>query len=274
MGPPDNVSPSDLWLKLTERQQPSEVVDFPGYDVNGKPLGKVRIRVLTGDEQDRARIAAQRHMTEARKVRTDELGGEIMREALGDAVARELLCIACTGPDPIGQQATGRAPAYPRVFSRGEDIAKTMSQADIMALWGLYLLVQEKYGPTERTIDSPEERDAWVSRLVEGASRYPLARLQLPALHDLIMLLAARSYSLSCILESLLSSSPDTLESIRKSLDSGTSWSGSLPSELESIGSSPSRSSGETETAPVAPHSVEVITPEMAKEAARNFRRE
>lgn len=274
MGPPETVPPSELWLKLTERPQPSEIVDFPGYDLNGKPLGKVRVRVLTGLEQERAKIAAQRYMVDTRKVRAEEMGGEIMREALGDAVIRELLCMACTGAEPYAQAALGKAPVYPRVFQRGEDLANVMSQADIAVLFGSYLLVQEKYGPTERSIDSPEERDAWISRLVEGASRHPLARLSLPALHDLVMSLAARAYSLSCIQEFLLSSSRSTLESIRTSLGSGTRWSGQLPSELEGIGSSPS-GDGENETPtsdPVAPHTVELLTQDAARQATIDFR--
>lgn len=271
VGPPTDVPASELWLKLNERPQPSEVVDFPGYDLNGKPLGKVRIRVLLGDEQDRAKIAAHRYLTETRKVRPDELSGEIMRETLGDAVMRELLCMACTGAEPYGAQAIGRAPVYPRIFQRGEDLAKTMSNADIATLFGSYLLVQEKYGPTERSIETPEERDAWIKRLAEGASRHPLVRLPLPALHELIMSLAGRAYSLSCILESLLSTSPDTLESIRTSLGSGTTWSGSLPSEFEAIGSSPSVES-DPGIDPVAPHVVETITQDAAKRAALAFR--
>lgn len=271
-GPPTDIPPAEIWRKLTERPQPSEIVDFPGYDLNGKPLGKVRIRVLLGDEQDRAKIAAHRYLTETRKVRNDELSGEIMRETLGDAVMRELLCMACTGAEPFGQQAQGRAPVYPRIFQRGEDLAKTMSNADIATLFGSYLLIQEKYGPTERSIESPEERDAWISRLVEGASRHPLVRLPLPALHDLVMSLAARAYSLSSILEFLLSSSPNTLESILTSLDSGTSWSGQLPSELEKIGSSPLAEPVATSD-PVAPHVVEVLTQDAAKTAAIAFRK-
>lgn len=271
MLPPNDVQPSELWLKLTQRPQPSEEIDFPGRDAGGKPLGKLRVRVLTSDEQDRARVAAQRHMTETRKVRSDELPGEVMREVLGDAVARELLCMACTGIEEIRAAQPGSAAVYPRVFNRGDDLAKALSGPELAALFGSYLLVQEKYGPTERSIDSPEERDAWISRLVEGASRHPLARLPLPALHALAMSLAERAYSLSCILEFLLSTSPSTLESIRTSLGSGTSWSGKLPSELEKIGSNPSVDVAPSAD-PVSPHVVDVITTEMAIEAARRMR--
>jgi hypothetical protein len=273
VGPPNDIPPSELWQKLTERPQPSDIVDFPGYDLNGKPLGKVRIRVLRGDEQDRAKIAAHRYLTETRKVRADELGGEVMRETLGDAVMREILCMACTAPEPFGNAATGGAPVYPRIFQRGEDIAKTMSNADIAVLFGSYLLVQEKYGPTEKTIETPEERDAWIKRLTEGASRHPLVRLPSPALLELAMSLAARAYSLSCTLEYLFSTSPSSLDAVRTNLGPGTIWSGSLPSELEAIGSNPSVEA-EPGTEPVAPHVVETITHDAAKRAARAMRGE
>lgn len=277
MNPPDDIPASTLWLRLLERPQPSEVVDFPGFDLNGKPLGKIRIRVLTGVEMERAKLAADAYLTTTRKVKAERLDanmGELLRETVGDAVIREILAMACTGVEPIGQQAMGRAPAYPRVFQRGEDLANVLVQADIATLFGSYLLVQEKFGPTERSIASAEERDAWISRLQEGASRHPLARLPLPALHDLAMSLAARAYSLSAILEFLLRDSPDTLALILKNLGSGTSWSGRLPSELETIGSSPLVDRDGSETDPVAPHVIDVITQEAAKEAARRLKGE
>jgi hypothetical protein len=53
------------------------------------------------------------------------------------------------------------------------------------------------------------------------------------------MLLAQRTYSLSAVLERLSSNSPESLESIRSTLDTGTSWSGALPGWLTEIASSP-----------------------------------
>jgi hypothetical protein len=65
------------------------------------------------------------------------------------------------------------------------------------------------------------------------------------------------------------------LESIRTKLDSGTSWSGKLPSDLEEIGSSPRGFSSDVpSTEPVAPHVVETITQDSARDAARAFRGE
>lgn len=209
MGPDKNIPASELFLKLMETPRPSEVVDYPRKDESGNPVGKLRIQVLTQEEHDRARIAAHRTMKEQGLDREDMLG-ESVKEVLGDTVARELLAMAClteSGPD----DGNGR-PMYGRVFQDAKDLKKIRSD-EIAVLFNRYMFIQAKYGPFETIINDEEELNAWVKRIEEGGSGFPLLQLPLPALVELTSLLARRIYSVSSALESQWSSLPDTLKS-------------------------------------------------------------
>lgn len=263
MGPPTDIEASELWLRLRERPRPSDVIVFPG-------LGRVRVRVLTMEEQDEAKLAAHRLLKEKHKLTKDDLLTQILAEHAGDAVAKELLARACVQEHAINAQQVeaGKSPVYARIFVDGAAL-NVLTAPELSMLFGAYLLVQEKFGPTERTIQSADERDAWVRRLVEGASAYPLARMPLPGLVALITSLAARCYSLSCILGYLHEHSPDTLDAACTSLGTGTRWSTPLPSSIDAIGSRPSGDDAIDGEALPGPE--EIITPEKAREAARRL---
>lgn len=261
MGPPTDITASELWLRLRERPRPSEVVTFPN-------IGRVRVRVLTMEEQDAARLAAHRVLKDTQRLTKDDLLTQILAEHAGDAVAKELIARACVGEKAINAdyEQTGKPPVYPVIFPDGASL-NVLTAAELSMLFGAFLLVQEKFGPTERTVRTPEERDAWVRRLAEGAGSYPLAQMPLPALAELTMSLAARCYSLCCILESLHATSPSTLDAACTSLGSGTRWSTPLPSKLEGIGSQPESD----HELPVNVRGSDVITVEAAQEAARRL---
>jgi hypothetical protein len=205
-GPPKKVDASELFLKLMEAPRPSEVVDFPRLDRDGKPLFQIRIQVLRMDEHDQARIIAQQKL-KARRIANEDLNSAAIKEVLGDAVAKELIAMACLTVDPM---EGSDPPVYGRVFRDGEDVGK-LSADEVLVLFNAYQLVQHKYGPFERTITGPEDIDAWIKRLAEGGDAFPLSSLALPALADLTWSLAVRTYSLYQILASQWSSLPDTL---------------------------------------------------------------
>lgn len=209
MGPDKSIPPSELFLKLLETPRPTELVDYPRKDENGNPIGKLRIQVLAQEDHDRARIAAHRTMKE-QGLDNEDLKGNAVQEVLGDTVARELLAMAClteTGPD----DGNGR-PMYGRIFQDAKDLKKIRSD-EIAVLFQSYMATQAKYGPYESIVGDEAELNAWVKRLVEGGSGFPLLRLPLPALLELTSLLAQRISTVSKAVASLWSQLPDTCKS-------------------------------------------------------------
>lgn len=216
MQPPSDVPASELWLKLCESPRPSEVIDFPRKDAMGRPLGKLRIQVLNMEDHDEARIRA-RFALKDRKLTDDDLNDLTIKEVYADRVARELLAIACTAVEPIkGSDKHGK------VFPGADDIGKKLTADEINTLFTAYLMVQNKYGPYEGNIQGADELNAWIKRLAEGGSAFPLAQRSWHQLVGLTMSLAERAYLLSEVLESQFSNLPNTLQSDLASLGIGT----------------------------------------------------
>lgn len=209
-GPPDNVSPSDLFLKLCE-PQPSEVVDFPRRDARGRPIAQIRIQVLSQDEHDQARIDAHRK-AKSGGLDKDDLASNTIQEVVADSVARELLSKACLTVEGADFDDPTKPTRYAHVFQSAEQLKK-LRPDEIAVLFSAYLLTQSKFGPYEKFVGSAEDVNKWIVRLKEGGSEFPFLRLQLPHLAELAFLLAERAYLLSGILESLWSSLPDTFKS-------------------------------------------------------------
>jgi hypothetical protein len=230
--PPADIPPSELWLKLSE-PRPSEVLDFPRKGANGKPIGQIRIRVLRAEDHNVARLRAQTDLREAAKrvgmkdLSREDMDSPAIREVIGDLTAHELLQMACLGVEPMpgGSDDEDSAPRYPLVFHSAEAVRKSLTADETAVLFNAYLLVQDKYGPFERNFDEGD-MDAWVTRLEEGASEFPLAHMPWPQLVRLAFCFAGRLSSLSRILESQFSSLPDTLQSSLKNYCLGISSSG------------------------------------------------
>ncbi len=242
MRPPEDVSARDLFAILASTATPSAVVDFPRRDGAGKPVGRLRLLVLTSGQHDEARLRAQERLKQ-RGLRMDDLPrSELLQETLGDSVARELLCMACVTVKRVAG-STEEQPAYARIFATAEDMENHCTSAELAALFNQYLLVQNKFGPVETSIESKEEIDAWVNRLAEGGASYPLGLLSYPSLAELCLSLAQRLSSLSQILHSQSSNLPSSLTAdlaafvIDTSLygepaDSSTSETDDVPEEL------------------------------------------
>ena len=126
MGPPSDVTPSELFRKLQETPAPSEVVDFPRRDLQGASIGRVRLMVLDMDQQTDARMHAHRKL-KARAVEAGDMTTPIVREVLGDMVAREVLAMSCCAVDPIPgteDRDNGQGVVYPRIFRDAADLGK------------------------------------------------------------------------------------------------------------------------------------------------------
>jgi ssRNA-specific RNase YbeY (16S rRNA maturation enzyme) len=151
---------SKLWLKLQELPRPTQVVDFPRM-INDEPVGKIAMRVLTQEEQMICTAAAEevvrKHMKDARK---DELGYERL---FTDAVCVEVLYRACRDADDPTNT----------VFPTPKDIRSALTTEECAKLFEHYITIQLELGPTVATM-SDEEMEAWIDRLVEGGSAFPL----------------------------------------------------------------------------------------------------
>lgn len=224
-GPPEDVPASELFLKLQERPRPTEIVAFPRRTADGKPVGKIRIRVLTEQEEEEARRDGQRDAREQHKLTKEELETPIGHALVSDSCARQVLRRACVAVENRGSEAE---PFYPFVFPDSKSIGALLSSDEVATLYSCWRLVQSKWGPSSKTIDSDEELSAWVRRLVEGAAEFPLQQLSLAQWASAASLLAGRAYTLSVILESLCPSLPPILRSRLEKYSLGTGFFGLL----------------------------------------------
>jgi hypothetical protein len=240
-GPPDDVPPSELFLKLKEAPFPTAVVNFPRKTPDGQPVGTTRIRVLGGEAQEEARVRALQGLKAKYKFTNDDLSVQPGVALLNDAQAREVLALACVTEKPIAG-TEGEHPRYAQVFRDAKAIGETLSADESAVLLQAYALVQNKFGPFEKTVQTEEELSAWIKRLVEGAAEFPLQHLSSVHWAELASLLAARAYTLSAILESLLSSLPPTLASRLETYSLGTGYFGRRAAATSADG---------TETSPV-----------------------
>ena len=233
MQPPSDVEPCDLFRKLQKAPAPSEVIDFPRADADGKPIGKCRIFVLSMEDHHDARLDAREWVANKLKNSGQDAGSmddNMLREVLGDATARFLLQKAVRTENPTeGSESTPEGPQHAYIFMRPEDLDKTLRAPELETLFRAYELIQHKYGPFEGNLQSPDEVTAWVKRLVEGAKGFPSVRCDWLALVDLSKALAQRVYCLSAILESQRSSLQDISMSDLASWGIGIGLYGSLP---------------------------------------------
>jgi hypothetical protein len=229
-GPPKDVPARALWLKLRETPRPSEVVDFPRKGLDGLPVGRVRIQVLTQEEQDRARLIAHDVLRKKHGLSEEAINSSVIQDGVyADAVAREVLAMAVVSESPIPGTEDNATPTYAREFTDGNEIAKVLFSDELAILFNAYVVTQHKFGPTENSVRTSEEVTAWVQRLREGGAAYPLLSLSWQALADLAMSLGERSWSLSTILESQFSSLPSSIQSQLETLGIGSGYFGELP---------------------------------------------
>lgn len=217
-GPPSDVEPSELFLKLTELPSPSEVVDFPRRGGDGQPLGRIRIKVLDSASISKARMAAQATM-KAKGYSTEDLKSPVMVETVGDEVARELLALACRAADSNLNDAKTGHPIYGRIFRNASDVG-VLSGDELTVLFYAYMQVQRKYGPLENEVDV----GSWVKRLVEGGSAFPLLSLDLPTLSNVTFTLAVKMSTLLGCLESMFETLPSTCQSDLSKFRLGTGY--------------------------------------------------
>lgn len=238
--PPADVAPHELFLKLLERPRPGEEVPFPGLDQPGA-RGRIRIQVLSKEQHDRARLVAQQKLKDnvarygLKPLTPGDMDSPAVSGVVSDLSACEVLAMACTATKAFsGADEDDQKVRYPVIFSDGEAVGKTLSADEVAYLFAAYTIVQHKYGPHE-AICLPEDVNAWVKRLTEGAASLPFLALSSPQWGELLTALAGKLYNLSGILESQWSSLPESLRSELQTycLDTGSAGEPAADSSQE-----------------------------------------
>lgn len=178
-GPSADKAPADLWTLLTELPRPHTEVPFPRkHPVTGEPLTeKVAIWVLTEAELMSARAAADAYAKEMlsnpQKSGDANLG---YQEIFRNECIVEVICRACRNVKDL------KAPAFPNpMLAR-----KFLTSDEFSVLFQAYCDFQAECGPILSHM-TREEMNAWIDRLMEGASLVPLAALSSGARNQLLL---------------------------------------------------------------------------------------
>lgn len=186
MSPPivTEIDASELWLRLAQLPRPSRTVDYPKLDpITGEPMGKVLVQILTQEEQMEAAIAAERY-TKA-QVKDSDRGSLGYENVYKNACSVEVLYRAIKRVDK---------PTH-TFFPSPRDIRQKMTPDEVGVLMAMYLEVQREMGPIVADM-TDTELEAWITRLVEGGSAFPLGSLSSEGMSSLVMLMASRLYRL------------------------------------------------------------------------------
>jgi|SRR5215210_7474121 len=182
-GPPENIPPSDLWAQITQVPRPHRLVDFPRRDPgSGEPMGKVALQVLTQEEQMTCAAAAEAFTRKIIKEapRQDE-AKRGYDDVYNNAAAVEVLFRACRRTEDVTRP----------FFPAPAEIRKHLTADEVGVLMTNYFTVQTELGPIVAHLSS-EEVDAWITRLVEGGSAYPLDLLSSDVLRTLVVGMASQ----------------------------------------------------------------------------------
>lgn len=176
--PPKGADASELWVKLSELPRPLS----PEYTfrARGADVGTLRFWVLTAQELSWVRVEASR---ETKKLFGEDAirGNLAYEEELEEQKALHLLQLSCRQPED---------PRFP-TFRRAAEVREALTDDEITVALTAYAQFRRESGPIISEL-TPEEMEAWVKVLMEGGSRFPLARCSGEVLIDLTMYLASK----------------------------------------------------------------------------------
>jgi len=178
------LPPNQLWAEIMAVPRPHRLVDFPRQNpVTKQSFGEFAIIVLTQEEQMAASASAERFtrqlLKESPKQDDAKRGYDIIYE---NSATTEVLFRACKRKEDLV------SPFFPSP----EAIRRNLSGDEVSILMNHYLTAQAEMGPIVSRLD-PEEVEAWIKKLGEGGSAFPLDFLSLDALKNL-------AFSLACLL--------------------------------------------------------------------------
>lgn len=164
--PPTDVPAASLLSQLTSRTRPNWLVPFPDPSIDKM----VRMVVLTQDEQTSAARDATAK-TRALFAKAAAAGKEEERGYLDvyqNLAVTELLWRCCKDPDDSEMKRA--------LFLRKEDIGQYLSPDEAAALARAYQIGAQRVSPWIAGL-SPEEMEAWIERLEDGAAALPFGQL-------------------------------------------------------------------------------------------------
>ncbi len=148
-------------------------------------IGELRIQVLTQEEQILCSAEAERFTKRA--IKDLPKGDEAQlgyQNVYNNSAAVEVLFHACRKRDDAAE------PFFP---SR-DAIRKSLTPDEVGVLMMHYYTAQSELGPIVAYM-SEEEMEAWITRIGEGGTRFPLDLLSWEVLKDLAYSLACRMYN-------------------------------------------------------------------------------
>jgi hypothetical protein len=185
--PPNDIPANVLWEQITSLPRPSRIVDFPKTDpVTGKPVAQVLMQILTQGELIAAAAETETNtkklLKETQIKRDDQsLGYE---NVYANESSIQVLFRACKRP------GASQWPFFPSPTAMRDKL----TQDEVAVLMREYLIVQGELGPIVASMDQGDV-DAWVARLGEGGSAFPLALLSSDGVNSLVMHMVSRLYT-------------------------------------------------------------------------------
>jgi hypothetical protein len=180
-----STSSAELWAEITAMPRPSRVVEFPRKKPDGTAVGEFLMQVLTQEEQMLSSAAAERF---TKKMIGDAPKSDEVARGYNDVYTNEaavqILFRACRSKDDL------KKPLFPAV----EALRQNLSNDEIGTLMNFYYVVQSELGPVVAGM-TEAEMDAFVARIIEGGSSYPLGSLSWEVVTQLLSFLASLRYS-------------------------------------------------------------------------------
>lgn len=163
--PPENIDASELWLALTTLPRPYRIVDMPRYlPGSNEPVGQLAIWPLTQEEQMACNAEADRFTKELLKDPQQKDQANLgYHHTFANETAVQVLSRACRDAKNV------QRPAFPSP----KMLRRTLTSDEVGVLFNSYLTVQSEVGPIVAYM-TKDEMDAWVRRIGEGGSLFPL----------------------------------------------------------------------------------------------------
>ena len=195
---PADVTPSELWLSITEAPRPHDLVDFPRRALDGRAVAQIAMVVLTSQETQTATLATEKWVRKAMKDASSLPGRDERSEGyptlFENRASVEILFRCCKRADDISRP----------FFPAPDAIASKLSPDETAVLMKEYSMVRMRKGPIVAHM-TDDEFNAWVEMLSKGGSLYPLAVLSSGLTAELLQRMAVELTSLR-----MASSSPGT----------------------------------------------------------------
>lgn len=246
--PLPDKSPEELVLMLASREPAGAVVDFPVnqlvLDALGKPVQRIRMCILKASQKVQAKTEAGRLLRAQFKndyghfPTADELAAFDMQRQFDDLLACEILVRACRTEKRINSD--DRPAVYGAIFESAAWMLDNMTSDELGILFQKYIVTEIEHGAREQVFsDDPATLSRWVEKCKRGM--WALGPLQVLASVDLaeLFLMSAKAIEKleSCgfpILDPqyvslLISSSAESTSSTSENTSSGEQLENSTP---------------------------------------------